>query len=200
MGLLVLALAAATPMSLQGAVAQILAHGLIVALLFACVGLIERKTGTTSIPELSGLLNPLRGLPFTLGMLLLALMAAAGIPGLAGFPAELLVFEGSWTVFPRATLVSLIASGFTAVYAVRLFNRVGFGRLDNDRADWQSTTFAERLPAVVLTGLVVLTGIWPAGLTGWSETSTAAIALRHSDVPVQFAMAPAITTPPQLSA
>jgi NAD(P)H-quinone oxidoreductase subunit 4 len=103
MGLLVLAIAAATPMSLQGAVAQILAHGLIVALLFACEGLIERKTGTTVIAELSGLLNPLRGLPFTAGMLLLALMAAAGIPGLAGFPAELLVFEGRWALAASIT-------------------------------------------------------------------------------------------------
>lgn len=183
MGLLVLALAAATPMSLQGAVAQVIAHGLIVALLFACVGLIERKTGTSQISELSGLLNPIRGLPFTMGLLLLALMAAAGIPGLAGFPAELLVFEGSWTVFPRATLVCLAASGFTAVYAVRLFNRVGFGRLDNARADWQGTRWGERLPALVLTALVLLTGLWPAGLTGWSETATAAIALR-SQLPV----------------
>ena len=178
MGLLVLALAAATPLSLQGAVAQCLAHGMIVALLFACVGLIERRTGTTMIPELSGLLNPLRGLPFTLGMLLLALMAAAGIPGLSGFPAELLVFEGSWSAFPRATLVSLIASGFTAVYAVRLFNRVGFGRLDNARADWVSTSWSERVPALALTLLVIGTGIWPTALTGWSEPATAAIALR----------------------
>jgi NAD(P)H-quinone oxidoreductase subunit 4 len=191
MGLLVLALAAATPMSLQGAMAQVLAHGLIVALLFDCVGLIQRKTGTTVIAELSGLMNPIRGLPFTMGLMLLALMAAAGIPGLAGFPAELLVFEGSWTVFPRATLICLVASGFTAVYAVRLFNRVGFGRLDNNRADWQSTRLAERLPAVVLTTLVVLAGIWPIGLTAWSEASTAAIAIRNSDPVVQtLALAP----------
>ena len=191
MGLLVLALAAATPLSLQGAVAQILAHGLIVALLFACVGLIERRTGTTSIPELSGLLNPLRGLPFTLGMLLLALMAAAGIPGLAGFPAELLVFEGSWTVFPRATLVSLIASGFTAVYAVRLFNRVGFGRLDNDRAHWQSTRWSERAPALLLTLLVIGAGLWPTALTGWSEATTRSLALRSQ--PFLYASAPLTT-------
>ena len=179
MGLLVLAIAAATPLSLQGAVAQVLAHGLIVALLFACVGLIERHTGTTAIAELSGLLNPYRGLPFTLGMLLLALMAAAGIPGLAGFPAELLVFEGSWSAFPLATLVCLLASGLTAVYAVRLFNRVGFGRLDNSNADWQRTRWGERLPAVVLSVLVVVAGLWPPALVGWSETDTAGLAVRR---------------------
>jgi len=81
MGLLLLALAAATPLSLQGAVALILAHGTILALLFVLVDLIDRKTGTTQIAELSGLMNPYRGLPFTLGLLLLALMASAGIPG-----------------------------------------------------------------------------------------------------------------------
>ena len=178
MGLLVLALAAATPMGLQGAMAQILAHGLIVALLFGCVGLIERKTGTSSIAELSGLMNPLRGLPFTSGMLLLALMAAAGIPGLVGFPAELLVFEGSWQAFPLPTLVCLVASGLTAVYAVRLYNRVGFGRLDNARAHWPTTHWGERVPLLLLTALVVVAGLWPTAITGWSEPTTAAMALR----------------------
>ncbi len=192
MGLLVLGVAAATPLSLQGAVAQCLAHGMIVALLFACVGLIERRTGTTAIPELSGLLNPLRGLPFTMGMLLLALMAAAGIPGLSGFPAELLVFEGSWSALPWPTLVSLIASGFTAVYAIRLFNRVGFGRLDNARADWISTSWDERLPALALTLLVIGAGLWPTALTGWSESATAAIALRSQ--PFLLAQGPTLST------
>ncbi len=178
MGMLVLALAAATPLSLQGVVAQMLAHGLIIALLFCVVGMIEAKTGTSSIAELSGLLNPQRGLPFTLGLLLLGLMAAAGVPGLAGFVAELLVFEGSWTAFPLPTLVCLVASGLTAVYAVRLFNRVGFGRLDNARADWKSTTWPERLPAMVLAAAVLIAGIWPQALTGLSESTTAGLAIR----------------------
>jgi NAD(P)H-quinone oxidoreductase subunit 4 len=66
------------------------------------------------------------------------------------------------------------------VVAVRLFNRVGFGRLDNDKADWISTTWPERLPAVVLTGLVILAGIWPQTITGFSELSTAGLALRQN--------------------
>ena len=178
MGMLVLALAAATPLSLQGVVAQMLAHGLIIALLFCVVGMIEAKTGTSSIAELSGLLNPQRGLPFTLGLMFLGLMAAAGVPGLAGFVAELLVFEGSWTAFPLPTLVCLVASGLTAVYAVRLFNRVGFGRLDNARADWTSTTWSERLPAMVLAAAVLIAGVWPQALTGLSESTTAGLAIR----------------------
>ena len=200
MGLLALALAAATPLSLQGVAAQMLAHGLIIALLFCLVGTIERRTGTVAIPELSGLMNPYRGLPFTLGLLLLALMAAAGVPGLAGFVAELLVFEGSWVAFPWPTLVCLVASGLTAVYAVRLFNRVGFGRLDNDQADWLNTTWAERFPAVVLAGLVLVAGIWPATITGFSEVSTASLALRHPDLDLNASAAGSESTAPQLPA
>ena len=200
MGMLLLALAAATPLSLQGVIAQMLAHGLIIALLFCLVGLIELRTGTSAIPELSGLLNPQRGLPFTLGLMLLALLAAAGVPGLAGFVAELLVFEGSWVAFPWPTLVCLLASGLTAVYAIRLFNRVGFGRLDNDRADWVSTSWGERAPALVLTALVLVAGLWPSMLTGFSETATAPLALRSSDAVTVIAMAPANLNSAQLPA
>lgn len=194
MGFLVLALAAATPLSLQGVMAQILAHGLIIALLFCLVGLIETKTGTSEIPELSGLLNAQRGLPFTMGLMLLALMAAAGVPGQAGFVAELLVFEGSWVAYPIPTLVCLVSSGFTAVYAVRLFNRVGFGRLDNAKANWASTSWGERAPALVLTALVLVGGIWPSLLTGWSESDTAPLALRSSDAVTVIAVAPQTST------
>ncbi|MBM5807476.1 MAG: NADH-quinone oxidoreductase subunit M [Cyanobacteria bacterium M_surface_10_m2_179] len=200
MGMLLLALAAATPLSLQGVIAQMLAHGLIIALLFCLVGLIELRTGTSAIPELSGLLNPQRGLPFTLGLMLLALLAAAGVPGLAGFVAELLVFEGSWVAFPWPTLVCLLASGLTAVYAIRLFNRVGFGRLDNERADWVSTSWGERAPALVLTALVLVAGLWPSLLTGFSETATAPLALRSSDAVTVIAMAPTNVNSAQLPA
>ncbi len=178
MGTLVLALAAATPLSLQGAIAQMIAHGLIVALLFLLVGLVQTHAGTTEIAELSGLMNPYRGLPFTMGLLLLALMASAGLPGLAGFVAEFLVYQGSWTVFPLPTLACLLASGLTAVYCVRLFNRVGFGRLDNARADYSSTTLAERLPAVALAVLIALGGLWPQALVGWSEPESQQLAQR----------------------
>ena len=200
MGLLALALAAATPLSLQGVVVQMLAHGLIIALLFCLVGTIERRTGTVAIPELSGLMNPYRGLPFTMGLMLLGLMAAAGVPGLAGFVAELLVFEGSWVAFPWPTLVCLVASGLTAVYAVRLFNRVGFGRLDNERADWVNTTWAERFPAVVLAGLVIIAGIWPATITSFSEASVVPLALRQTDLVLTASAAGSESTAPELLA
>ncbi|MFO8237008.1 MAG: NAD(P)H-quinone oxidoreductase subunit D4, partial [Prochlorococcaceae cyanobacterium] len=68
--------------------------------------------------------------------------------------------------------------GVTAVYAIRLFNRVGFGRLDNERADWTHTLWSERVPALALTLLVIGAGLWPTALTGWSETESTGLALR----------------------
>ena len=76
------------------------------------------------------------------------------------------------------------------MYAIRLFNRVGFGRLDNARADWVSTTWGERTPALVLTALVLLAGLWPTALTGFSESATAPLALRSSDAVTVIALAP----------
>ena len=69
-------------------------------------------------------------------------------------------------------------TGITAVYAIRLFNRVGFGRLDNARADWAHTRWGERAPAIALTLLVIAAGLWPGSLTGWSEAESADLALR----------------------
>jgi NAD(P)H-quinone oxidoreductase subunit 4 len=76
---------------------------------------------------------------------------------------------------------------------------VGFGRLDNDRADWISTRWSERAPALVLTGLVLITGLWPTGLTGFSEAATAPLALRSSEAVKVIALAP-ISAPSQLPA
>jgi NAD(P)H-quinone oxidoreductase subunit 4 len=55
---------------------------------------------------------------------------------------------------------------------------VGFGRLDNERADWAHTRWGERAPALALTLLVITAGLWPTALTGWSETESAGLALR----------------------
>jgi NAD(P)H-quinone oxidoreductase subunit 4 len=129
MGMILLAAAAATPVSMLGAVFQMVSHGLISALLFLLVGIVYRKTGTRDLEVLRGLLNPERGLPFTGTLMILGVMASAGLPGMAGFISEFLVFRGSIGVFPLATLLCMVGSGLTAVYFLLLVNRAFFGRL-----------------------------------------------------------------------
>lgn len=175
MGYVLLGAAALTPLAMVGAVSQMVAHGLILALLFYLVGLVESKTGTRDRDILNGLLNPIRGLPLTSALLILAAMASAGIPGLAGFVAEFLVFQGSFSTFPVQTLVAILGTGLTAVYFVILLNRTCFGKLDNYTAYYPRVKFAEYVPALVLTALIFWFGIQPSWLVRWSEQTTKAL-------------------------
>ncbi|MHC5830710.1 MAG: proton-conducting transporter transmembrane domain-containing protein, partial [Nostoc sp.] len=101
------------------------------AILFHLVGVVEAKVGTRELDKLNGLMSPIRGLPLISALLVLSGMASAGIPGLTGFIAEFIVFQGSFSVFPISTILCVVASGLTAVYFVILLNRTCFGRLDN---------------------------------------------------------------------
>jgi NAD(P)H-quinone oxidoreductase subunit 4 len=177
MGYILLGAAALTPLALVGAISQMVAHGLILAILFNLVGLIEEKVGSRELDVLNGLLNPIRGLPSITSLLILGAMASAGIPGLAGFVAEFLIFQGSYTAFPIPTLVAVVGTGLTAVYFVILLNRTCFGRLDNATAYYPKVLFEDRLPSLILAALIIFLGIQPSWLVKWSEaTSTALVA------------------------
>ncbi len=172
MGYVLLALAAHTHLSMVGAIAQMISHGLILALLFYLVGVIETKVGTRELNVLNGLLNPLRGLPTTSALLILGGMASAGIPGLVGFVAEFLVFQGSYAIFPIPTLIAVVGTGLTAVYFVIMINRTCFGRLDNATAYYPRVLWSEKVPALVLTLLILVLGVQPTWLVRWSETTS----------------------------
>ncbi|BFM39353.1 NADH-quinone oxidoreductase subunit M [Synechocystis sp. LKSZ1] len=172
MGYILVAAAAGTELSVLGAVAQMISHGLILALLFHLVGIVERKVGTRDLDTLNGLMNPIRGLPLTSALLITAGMASAGIPGLVGFAAEFIVFQGSFATFPIPTLLCIIASGLTAVYFVILLNRTCFGRLDNQRAYYPKVLTSEMVPALVLTAIIFFLGIQPNFLVKWIEPTT----------------------------
>ncbi len=169
MGYVLLGGAAHTSLSLVGAVSQMVAHGLILAILFNLVGVIEEKIGTRDLNVLNGLLNPIRGLPSTSALLILSGMASAGIPGMAGFIAEFLVFQGSYAEFPIPTLLCVVGTGLTAVYFVILLNRTCFGKLDNAIANFPKVKANERIPALILATLIFILGVQPAWLVRWSE-------------------------------
>jgi NAD(P)H-quinone oxidoreductase subunit 4 len=176
MGYVLLGGAALTELSIVGAVSQMVAHGFILALLFYLVGIIEDKVGTRELSALNGLMSPVRGLPLVSALLVLGGMASAGIPGLVGFIAEFLVFQGSYAVFPWQTLLCVVGTGFTAVYFVILLNRTCFGRLDSALAYYPKVLWSERFPALLLAAVILFLGIQPYWLVHWSEPTTAAMA------------------------
>lgn len=193
MGYVLLGAAALTPLALVGSVSQMVAHGLILAMLFNLVGVVEAKVGSRELDVLNGLLNPIRGLPSVSALLILGAMASAGIPGLAGFIAEFLVFQGSYAVFPIQTLVAVVGTGLTAVYFVILLNRTCFGKLDSATAYYPKVLASEKLPSLILAGLILILGLQPAWLVRWTEsTSTALVAT----IPTASVQQVAIGEPP----
>ena len=183
MGYVLLAAAAATPLSIVGTVFQMVSHGLISGLLFLLVGVVYHTTGTRDLQVLRGLLNPERGLPFVGSLMMLGVMASAGIPGMVGFISEFLVFRGSFLIFPVQTLLCMVGSGLTAVYFLLLVNRAFFGRLaiappsSSPELDVYipPVTWRDRLPALALASMIVAFGLQPDWMARWSEHTTLAL-------------------------
>jgi NAD(P)H-quinone oxidoreductase subunit 4 len=187
MGYILLAASASSAVSLLGAVFQMVSHGLISALLFLLVGIVYRKTGTRDLDVLRGLLNPERGLPLTGTLMIIGVMASAGLPGMAGFISEFLVFRGSISAYPLATLLCMVGSGLTAVYFLLLVNRAFFGRLaitppvdpiQDARLDVRLIGVAPRetIPAMAIAVSIITLGLLPWGLGRLSEVTTTAMA------------------------
>jgi len=185
MGYVLLAGAAATPLSILGTVFQMVSHGLISAMLFLLVGVVYKKTGTRDINVLQGLLNPEQGMPIIGSLMVIGVMASSGIPGMMGFISEFLIFRGSFPVFPVQTLVSMIGTGLTAVYFLLLVNRAFFGRLPEQFANLPRVYWSERLPAFALALLIVVLGLQPNWLAYWSETTTALL-IPAATIPVEM--------------
>jgi NAD(P)H-quinone oxidoreductase subunit 4 len=154
---------------------QMISHGLISALLFLLVGVVYKKAGSRDLDVIKGLLNPERGLPVIGSLMVLGVMASAGVPGMVGFISEFIVFRGSYPVFPVQTLISMIGTGLTAVYFLILMDRAFFGRLSAQVTNLPRVFWSDRIPAVILAVLIVIFGIQPAWLARWTEPTITAM-------------------------
>lgn len=176
MGYILLAFAAANSTSLLGAVMQMVSHGLISGLMFLTVGVVYRKAGSRDLDIIQGLLNPERGLPVIGTIMIMAVMASAGIPGLVGFVAEFIIFRGSMEVFPVQTLLCMIGTGLTSVYFLIMINKAFFGRLSESVVNLPSVQWRDRIPAMILALIIVILGIQPNLLVRLTDASTTALA------------------------
>ncbi|MCY7282073.1 MAG: NAD(P)H-quinone oxidoreductase subunit D4, partial [Cyanobacteria bacterium CAN_BIN43] len=158
------------------AVAQMVSHGLISALMFLLVGVVYSKTGTRDINALQGLLNPERGMPLIGSLMVAGAMASAGIPGMVGFIAEFIVYRSSFPIFPIPTLLCMVGTGLTAVYFLILVNRAFFGRLPETLANLPRVRWQDRLPSAIVMVLIIALGLQPSWMLRWSEATTTALA------------------------
>ncbi|HHT01971.1 MAG TPA: NADH-quinone oxidoreductase subunit M [Firmicutes bacterium] len=172
MGYVLFGLAAATAISINGAVLQMFAHGVMTALFFALVGLVYDKAHTRYMPDLGGLAHQM---PRVAAAFVIACLASLGLPGLVNFVAEFLIFSGSIRVFPVQAVLSILAIVITAAYVLRVAKWVFFGPRNKKWDHLPDAQGIEMVPIVMLVAVLVFFGVFPDLLTGMIDSSVTAL-------------------------
>jgi NADH-quinone oxidoreductase subunit M len=157
----------ASASALSGVVLQAFNHGIIAAVLFFGVGILEKRGGgLRGLGDFGGLRARM---PVFAGLMGLALFASIGLPGLSGFVGEFLIFNGVFGLVPWAAAISVIGLLLTAVVLLRLIRKVFHGPLANRVAAWSDLTASERWLFAPGIALIVIFGVWPQVLLHFSN-------------------------------
>ncbi len=128
MGFVTMGIFAGNEQGVQGAVFQMLSHGLISGALFLCVGVVYDRMHTREIAFYGGLTNRM---PWYAAIFLMFTMANVGLPGTSGFIGEILTMTAVYEVSTWAALFAASGVIFSAVYALTLYRNVMFGEIVN---------------------------------------------------------------------
>ena len=147
---------------LTGASLQMFTHGTITGLMFLLVGIVYDKTRTRHIPDLGGLASRM---PLVATALLIAGLASLGLPGLSGFPAEITVFLGTFSVWSWATALAVFGIVITTGYILWTIQRTLFGPETSRFSDLKDVSLLEAIPVAALVAPIIVIGIYPALIT-----------------------------------
>jgi NADH-quinone oxidoreductase subunit M len=157
-------------MGMDGAVVQMLSHGLVSGAMFLCVGVMYDRVHSREISAYGGVVNTM---PKFAAFMVLFALANSGLPGTSGFVGEFLVILAAfkanvWYAFFAGTTLVL-----GAAYTLWLVKRVIFGEVGNEKvASLKDLNGREFLVLGVLAAAVLLVGLWPAPLLDVMRAST----------------------------
>ncbi len=170
-GYIFLGIASANALGLTGAALLMFAHGLSIALLFAITGEVRKRAPSLDFDALGGLANRMPIAAFLFG---LGAFAAIGLPGFANFSAEIMVFFGAFRpgfdfqhfhFLQWATLLALWGVVISAVYMLRAYRRIFFGRPTEEiEPPPTDLGLSLRFPAALLVAVSLFFGMFPQGL------------------------------------
>jgi len=177
MGFVTLGIFTVNIQGVEGAIFQMLSHGIVSAALFLCVGVIYDRIHSREIARYGGLVErmPVYALLFMVFML-----ASVGLPGTSGFIGEFLILVGIFKV--SSSVAALAATGVIlgAAYMLWLYRRVFFGKLTKD--DLKSILDVSPREIAVFAPLVILTiwmGVYPAPFLDIMDASVANLVEQH---------------------
>ena len=177
LGFVVLGIFSMTIEGLQGAIIQMVNHGLTTGMLFLCVGMIYERRHTRDIAEFGGLA---RVLPVFTVFFGIAMLGSVGLPGLNGFIGEYLTLFGAFRSPVLGsqwyTIVSATGVIFAAVYLLWMFQRVMFGTITNPKNEnLEDLNKREWLTLIPIVVFIVWIGVYPNSFLKISENSTRAL-------------------------
>jgi NADH-quinone oxidoreductase subunit M len=172
-GLVLFAVLMMNQTAMNGAIIQMISHGLMTALFFALIGMLYGRTHTRMIDQMGGLMKII---PFLSVCYVIAGLASLGLPGLSGFVAEMTVFVGAFQhpdLFHRvATIIVVSSIVITAVYILRVVAILLLGPTTNEHYEHLTDAkWFEKISAVTLIGAVAAIGLAPFWLSMMVGTS-----------------------------
>jgi NADH-quinone oxidoreductase subunit M len=166
--------AAAATTALNGAVFEMVAHGVITGALFLIVGVLyDYRAHTRGVDEFGGLGARL---PVYSGITMMAMLASLGLPGLMGFVAEFFIFVGSFGVFPYLTAVAVTGVVFSAAMFLWTIQRIFLGPVNERWAQLPDMDRREKISLVPLAVLMLIFGIYPKPLLDVINAAMAVLA------------------------
>ena len=152
-------------LALQGIILQMFAHGLAAPGLFYLVGLLEERSGSRERDDFGGLSAVT---PRFAAVFFILTFCSLGLPFMAGFAAEFLIFSGTFAVAPGVTVAATLGLLATAVFLLTMLQRVFTGPVNEQ---YKSMPDLTRNEILILTPIIILifwAGIYP---TTWLEFS-----------------------------
>ena len=181
MGFVVLGLFSFTDLGMQGALYQMLNHGVSTGALFLFVGMIYERRHTRMISEFGGLSTPM---PWFATLFVIASLSSIGLPFLTGFVGEFLIMIGTWTsvAVRHAWIVTMFAGTgviWAAVYMLWMLQRVVFGKVTNPKNELLHDLNAREIGLLVpLLVLMLFMGVYPQVFLDRSKASIEAVRTR----------------------
>ena len=157
----------------QGALFQMLSHGIISGALFLCVGVVYDRMHTREIAFYGGLTNRM---PMYAAVFLLFTMGNVGLPGTSGFVGEILTMTGVYKASTWTAIVSATGVILSAMYALTLYRRVMFGEITNPQLT--TITDLDAREILIFAPLIVSTlvlGVYPNLVFNLTATSVDAL-------------------------
>lgn len=168
MGFITLGVMTGSQIATAGAVLLMFNHGVITMGLFLIIGFLERRRGSATIADLSGLQGPA---PVLAALFTVVMLASIGLPGLSGFVGEYLILIGSFATHAWWAVLATLGVVLAAIYLLWAYQRVFQGRALDANAHVADASGSERWVLAPVVALIVVLGVFPQPVLGRVEPS-----------------------------